>query len=54
MSANGEYTTGFSSLCTDYPLNPDVLALLWDEVVTYWTSPNDLTLRSRFCDPKWR
>ncbi|WP_204106705.1 MULTISPECIES: DUF4365 domain-containing protein [Spirulina sp. CCY15215] len=54
LSANGEYTTGFSSLCTNYPLNPDVLALLWDEVVAYWTSPNDLTLRSRFCDPKWR
>ncbi|MBD2297844.1 DUF4365 domain-containing protein [Nostoc sp. FACHB-87] len=54
LSGNGESTTGFSSLCTDYPLNPDVLALLWDEVKAYWTSPHHATFRSIFCDPKWR
>ena len=54
VSANGEYQTGFSSLCTQYPLNPDVLALLWDEVAAYWASPTYPTFRSVFCDPKWQ
>lgn len=54
VSANGESKTGFSSLCTDYPLSPNVLALLWDEVKAYWTSPDYANFRSIFCDPKWR
>jgi hypothetical protein len=54
VSANGESKIGFSSLCTDYPLSPDVMALLWDEVKAYWNSPNYTTFRSIFCDPKWR
>ncbi|AOY83879.1 DUF4365 domain-containing protein [Moorena producens JHB] len=54
VSANGECQTGFSSLCTDYPLNPDKLALLWDEVAAYWTSSTYPAFRSAFCDPKWR
>lgn len=54
VSGNGECKTGFSSLCTDYPLNPDVLALLWDEVAAYWASSTYPTFRSVFCDLKWR
>lgn len=52
VSANGECKTGLSSLCTDYPLNPDTLALLWDEVATYWTNPIDPLFQSTLCDPK--
>ncbi len=54
VSANGECKTGFSSLCTNYSLNPDVLALLWDEVAAYWISPTYPVFHSVFCDPKWR
>lgn len=54
VSANGECKTGLSSLCTNYPLNSDVLALLWDEVAAYWTAPTYPTFHSVFCDPKWR
>lgn len=54
VSANGEHKTGFSSLCTDYPLNPDILALLWDEVAAYWASPIYSSFQSALCDPKWR
>ena len=54
VSANGECTTGLSSLCTNYPLEPNILALLWEEVKTYWASPNLQGLRSsHFLDPKW-
>jgi Domain of unknown function (DUF4365) len=54
MSANGEHKIGFSSMGTNYPLTPDTLALLWDEIATYWTSPSYPTFQSVFCDPKWR
>ncbi|MBW4620607.1 MAG: DUF4365 domain-containing protein [Cyanosarcina radialis HA8281-LM2] len=54
VSANGEYKTGLPSLCTDYPLKPNTLALLWDEVVAYWSAPKYPLFRSVFCDPKWR
>ncbi len=54
VSANGECKTGFSSVCNDHPLNPNTLALLWDEVSAYWSAPNYPEFRSAFCDPKWR
>jgi Domain of unknown function (DUF4365) len=54
LSANGEHRSGISSLCSQYPLNPEILALLWDEVAAYWVNPNPSTFRSRFCDPQWR
>lgn len=54
VSANGERKTGFASLCTDYPLNPDILALLWDEVAAYWANSIDPSFQSTLCDPKWR
>lgn len=54
LSANGECRTGLSSLCTEYPLNPDALALLWDEVTAYWASPRYASFQSAFRDPRWR
>jgi hypothetical protein len=53
ISANGESRSGISSICTSYPLNPEVLALLWDEVVGYWSAASTLDFRSILCDPKW-
>lgn len=52
VSANGEYAGGISSLCTNYPLNSEILALLWDEVAAYWTSPNYEKFQSVFHDPR--
>jgi hypothetical protein len=54
VSANGESEIGFSSLCTHYPLNPETLELLWDEVATYWKSPTYSVFRSVFCAPRWK
>ena len=54
LSANGESKVGLSSLCTDYPLNPEILALLWNEVAAYWITPSDSSFQSAFCDPRWR
>jgi hypothetical protein len=53
VAVNRTYKKGFSSLCTSYPLNPEVLALVWDEVAAYWTSSNDWSFQSVFSDPKW-
>jgi hypothetical protein len=53
ISANGECSTGFSSICTNFPLTPEILALLWDEVTGFWQAPTYSTFRSIFCDPKW-
>ena len=53
LSANGESTTRLSSLSTDYPLNPQTLALLWGEVRSYWRSPNPSAFQSIFRDPRW-
>lgn len=53
VSANGETKTGFSNLCTIYPLNPETLRLLWEEVVTYWKHRYP-SFESALCDPKWR
>jgi Domain of unknown function (DUF4365) len=53
ISANGESRSGISSICTSYPLNSEVLALLWDEVFAYWSAPSTLGFRSILCDPKW-
>ena len=54
VSANGEWNAGFSTLCTEHPLIPDTLTLLWDEVVAYWTASPSPTFQSILCDPKWR
>jgi Domain of unknown function (DUF4365) len=54
ISANGESKMGLPSLCTDYPLSPETLALLWDEVAGFWVSPNYSEFRSIFCDSRWR
>jgi Domain of unknown function (DUF4365) len=53
VSANGECRTGISSICTNYPLNPEVLALLWDEVAAYWIAPIVPEFQSILCDPRW-
>ncbi len=53
VSANGEWTPGISSLCTNYPLNSEVLGLLWDEVAAYWAAPTYPDFHSILRDPKW-
>ena len=53
VSANGECERGFSSLCTDYPLDFNRLAILWDEVVSYWASSASPAFKSAFYDSKW-
>ncbi|HEY9660693.1 MAG TPA: hypothetical protein V6C65_19730, partial [Allocoleopsis sp.] len=52
-SAHSRCKAGFSSLCTKYPLDANVLALLWDEVAAYWASPTYPMFRSVFHDPQW-
>ena len=53
VSANGECRTGVSSICNHYPLNPEVLALLWDEVAAYWSATIPRKFQSILCDPRW-
>lgn len=50
VSANGEKTAGFSSMCTEYPLAPDVLLALHHEVAAYWAEGPD-AFTSSFVDP---
>lgn len=40
VSANGESAVGFSSMCTDHPLDADVIAALHSEVTSYWADPS--------------
>jgi len=44
----------FSSICTDYPLIPEILATLRDEVEAYWRSKDRSVFRSELADPRWR
>ncbi|MDX2242876.1 MAG: DUF4365 domain-containing protein [Leptolyngbyaceae cyanobacterium bins.302] len=53
VAANRKQKTGFSSLCTNHPLNPDTLALVWDEVSAYWAFLSYLSFHSSLIDPKW-
>jgi len=53
VSANGESPNGFSSMCTNYPLTSDVLAMLHTEVGAYWASGPE-GFRSMFIDGRWR
>jgi hypothetical protein len=54
VCAQGEQATGFTRMCTDYPLTPDGLELLWEDVARFW-SLNDRTLfSSSLLDPRWR
>ena len=53
VSANGESTVGFSGMCTDHPLTPEVLAELHREVEAYWASIRP-TFASTFVDSRWR
>jgi hypothetical protein len=53
VSAHGEWTTGFSSMCTTHPLTSDVLAALHAEVERYWQH-GATGFRSVFIDDRWR
>ena len=53
VSANGESTSGFSRMCTEFPLTPDVLAQLHREVEAYWEAARP-TFASAFVDSDWR
>jgi len=53
VSANGESTAGFSGMCTEYPLTPEVLAELHREVEAYWASIRP-AVASAVVDSRWR
>lgn len=52
VSANGESTAGFSSMCTDHPLTADVLVALHREVEAYWIA-GPAAFTSAFLDRNW-
>ena len=53
VAANGESTSGFSGMCTEFPLTPDVLAQLHREVEAYWEVARP-AFASAFVDSDWR
>lgn len=53
VSANGESLTGFSGMCTEYPLTLQTLAALHTEITAYWNAPRP-RFQSSFVDARWR
>ncbi|HEX8904153.1 MAG TPA: hypothetical protein VF771_04885 [Longimicrobiaceae bacterium] len=52
VAATGATRAGFSSMCTDYPLTPNTLAILRDEVEAFGQSSMSSGFRSRLADPR--
>lgn len=52
VAVSGATGAGFSSMCTDYPLNPETLAILRDEVEAYGRSSIAAGFHSRLADPR--
>jgi hypothetical protein len=52
VAVTGAAASGFSSMCTDYPLTPETLAIVRDEVEEYGRSAYQSGFRSRLTDPR--
>lgn len=52
VAANSAAVSGFSSMCTDYPLTSETLAILRDEVEEYGRSAYQAGFQSRLTDPR--
>lgn len=48
VSANSENLESISSLSTKFPLNPENLKLLWDEVNNFWSQHKNINFVSHF------